>query len=71
MPKVDELTLKVQSEVDQTKRNAMIREAFELHTADIGHIPLHQQALAWAMKKTVKMVQLADNQMPYKWVTVK
>ena len=69
--KLDELTLKVQSEVDQTKRNAMIREAFELHTADIGHIPLHQQALAWAMKKTVKMVQLADNQMPYKWVTVK
>ena len=69
--KLDELTLKVQSEVDQTKRNAMIREAFELHTADVGHIPLHQQALAWAMKKTVKMVQLADNQMPYKWVTVK
>ncbi len=69
--RVDELTLKVQSEVDQAKRNAMIKEAFELHSADIGHIPLHQQALAWAMKKSVSMVQLADNQMPYKWVTVK
>jgi peptide/nickel transport system substrate-binding protein len=69
--RVDELTLKVQSEVDQAKRKAMIREAFELHTADIGHIPLHQQALAWAMKKTVKLVQLADNQMPYKWVSIK
>ncbi len=70
-PKLDELTLGVQSEVNVAKRNAMIREAFEVHTADIGHIPLHQQALAWAMKKTVRVVQLADNQMPYKWVTIK
>ncbi|MEO8278118.1 MAG: ABC transporter substrate-binding protein [Ideonella sp.] len=70
-PKLDELTLAIQSEVNVTKRNAMIREAFELHSADVGHIPLHQQALAWAMKKTVSVVQLADNQMPYKWVTIK
>jgi peptide/nickel transport system substrate-binding protein len=48
-----------------------VSPAFELHAADIGHIPLHQQALAWAMKKTVSVVQLADNQMPYNWVTVK
>ena len=61
----------VQSEVDANKRNAMIREAFEVHAADVGHIPLHQQALAWAMKKTVSLVQLADNQMPYRWVTLK
>ncbi|GAP34792.1 ABC transporter substrate-binding protein [Piscinibacter sakaiensis] len=70
-PKLDELTLKIQGEVDQPRRNAMIREAFELHAADVGHIPLHQQALAWAMKKTVQAVQLADNQMPYKWISVK
>ncbi len=69
--KLDELTLGVQSEVNVAKRNTMIREAFELHSADIGHIPLHQQALAWAMKKTVSVVQLADNQMPYKWVSIK
>ena len=69
--RVDALTAQVQSEVDPARRDAMIREAFELHAADIGHIPLHQQALAWAMKKTVSVVQLADNQMPYKWVTVK
>lgn len=68
--KVDELTLKIQSETDQAKRNAMIREAFEAHAADIGHLPLHQQSLAWAMKKTVTLVQLADNFMPYKWVTL-
>ncbi|WP_418316789.1 ABC transporter substrate-binding protein [Piscinibacter sakaiensis] len=70
-PKIDQLTLAVQSEIDQNKRNAMIREAFDVHAADIGHIPLHQQALAWGMKKSVSVVQLPDNQMPYKWVTVK
>jgi peptide/nickel transport system substrate-binding protein len=69
-PKVDELTLEVQTETDQARRNAMIREAFEIHAKDIGHIPLHQQALAWAMKKNVEVVQLADNFMPFKWIRV-
>ncbi len=69
--KIDELTQKVQSETDQAKRNAMIAEAFKLHADDIGHIPLHQQALAWAMKKNVSLVQLADNFMPFKYIVVK
>ena len=70
-PKVDELTVKIQSETDQTKRNAMIREAFELHSADIGHLPLHQQALAWGTSKKVTLVQRGDNYMPFKSITVK
>ena len=70
-PKLDELTLKVQSETDGAKRNALIREAFEVHAVDVGHIPLHQQALAWAMKKNVELVQLPDNFMFYKWIVVK
>ena len=70
-PKLDELTLKIQSETDQAKRQAMISEAFKIHADDIGHIPLHQQALAWAMKKNVSLVQLADNFMPFKYISVK
>ncbi len=31
----------------------MIREANKIHQDDIGHIPLHQQALAWGMKKNL------------------
>ena len=50
-PKLDELTLKIQSETDQKKRNDMIREAFKIHQDDVGHIPLHQQALAWALQR--------------------
>jgi peptide/nickel transport system substrate-binding protein len=70
-PKVDELTLKIQSETDKAKRQAMIAEAFKLHADDIGHLPLHQQALAWGVSKKVDLVQLADNVMPFKWMSVK
>ncbi|RYF16693.1 MAG: ABC transporter substrate-binding protein [Comamonadaceae bacterium] len=69
-PKVDQLTRSVQSETDKAKRNAMIKEAFEVHSADIGHLPLHQQSLAWGVSKKVKLVQLADNFMYFKWITV-
>jgi peptide/nickel transport system substrate-binding protein len=70
-PKLDELTTKIQSETDQAKRNAMIFEAMKIHQDDIGHIPLHQQALAWGVRKNVQMVQLADNFQLLKWVVVK
>jgi len=70
-PKVDELILKIQSETDKTKRNAMIREAFQMHTDDIAHLPLHQQALAWGVAKNIDLVQLPDNYMPFKWITIK
>jgi peptide/nickel transport system substrate-binding protein len=67
-PRFDELMAKVQSETDQGKRNEMIREAFKIHQDDIGHIPLHQQALAWAVRSGVSLVQLPDNRLFFKWV---
>ena len=70
-PRFDELMAKVQSEIDQGKRNEAIREAFKIHQDDVGHIPLHQQALAWAMKSGVSLVQLPDNRLFFKWVSVK
>jgi peptide/nickel transport system substrate-binding protein len=69
--KIDDLTAKIQSETDQAKRQAMISEAFKIHTDEVGHIPLHQQALAWAMKKNVTLTQLPDNFMPFKYISVK
>ena len=70
-PKVDELTAKVGSETDEKKRNEMIHEAIKIHQDDIGHIPLHQQALNWGAKKNVDMVQLPGNEMPWKYIQVK
>ena len=51
--------------------NAMIKEAFQMHIDDVGHLPLHQQMLAWGVSKKVNLVQLADNFMPFKWITLK
>ncbi len=70
-PKLDELTAKIQSETDDKKRNEMIREAFKIHQDDVGHIPLHQQALAWAYSNKVSLVQLPNNYMNFKWITLK
>ena len=70
-PKVDELTLKIQSETDKAKRDAMIKEAFKLHADDIGHLPLHQQALAWGVASNVQLAQRADNFMPFRLISVK
>ena len=70
-PKVDELTDKVASETDQKKRNEMIREAMKIHQDDVGHLPLHQQALNWVAKKNIELVQFPDNGMAWKFITVK
>jgi peptide/nickel transport system substrate-binding protein len=69
--KFDELTAKIQTEADRTKRNEMIREAFKIHADDIGTIPLHQQALAWAYSKNVTLTQLPSNYMFFKWISMK
>ncbi len=68
--KIDEITSQVASETDVKKRMAMIREAIKLHQDDVGHIPLHQQALNWGVKKNVQMVQQPGNEMPWKYVKI-
>jgi peptide/nickel transport system substrate-binding protein len=69
--RVDELGNEIAGELDPKKRDAEIADLFKLHRDEIGNIPLHQQALAWAMKKNVELVQLADNNNWLKWVVVK
>ena len=56
---------------DKTKRNDLIKEAFKIHADDIGHLPLHQQSLAWGVSKKVELTQLADNFMFFKWMSIK
>jgi peptide/nickel transport system substrate-binding protein len=65
--KLDELADKVLQESDTTKRDLLIKEAFEIGLKDFGYIPLHQQALAWGVSKKVKLNQRADNQVLLYW----
>src|SRR6202158_3217361 len=67
--KMDEVADKVLLETDTTKRDLLIKEAFEIAAKDWGYIPLHQQALAWGVSKKLKVVQRPDNAvLPY-WIT--
>ncbi len=70
-PRLDDLTQKIASENNRTKRQAMIAEAFKIHADDIGHLPLHQQPLVWGMKKNIDAVLLANNFNYLKWVVIK
>ena len=71
-PRVEELTDQIAGETDVAKRNAMIREAYEIHKNEVGHIPLHQQALAWGIGSKVKKVeQRPHNDVDLRYVTMK
>jgi peptide/nickel transport system substrate-binding protein len=70
-PKVDALTLQIQSEVVPAARQKLIGEAFIIVREEFATIPIHQQALAWSMAKTVTAVQRADDYLDLRHVTMK
>ncbi|MGQ0662912.1 MAG: ABC transporter substrate-binding protein [Pseudomonadota bacterium] len=70
-PQLDALTNRIEEEADKAKRDAMILAAHKIYTGDFANIPLHQQALIWAMRSNVEMVQPADNSLPLRYLNVK
>ena len=72
-PRVEELTTMIETEMDETKRNELIREAFKIHKDDVGHIPLHQQALAWGVRTDTieKVWQRPFNDVDLRYVVMK
>lgn len=68
--RVNELTDLISSEPDRAKRQALIDEAMKIHHEEVGHVPLHQQALVWAMRKNISLAQMADNYFPLRFVKV-
>lgn len=69
--RVDQLSDQIAIETDQRRRQAQIDEALRLHRDEYGHIPLHMQALVWAMRSNVDVKQMADNMFPLRYVTVR
>jgi peptide/nickel transport system substrate-binding protein len=69
--KVDALTEQARNEFDPKKRTKLLQEALDLSVTDVGHIPLHYQQVVWASKVGINLVQRADNNFSWYWVTVK
>ena len=70
-PAFDDLVTKSAVETDPGKRDAYRARGDQDRTStEVGHIPLHQQALVWAMRENVDVAQLADNFFPLRYVVV-
>ena len=69
-PKVDAAIDRLKTEIDGKQRAALAREVSQLHQADVGHIPLHNQVIPWVMRSNVKVVHRADNRLTVRWVTI-
>jgi peptide/nickel transport system substrate-binding protein len=70
-PALDELIEKIGVETDKTKRDTMIRQSIEILQKDVATLPLHQQVIVWAAKKSVNIAQPADNFFPYRYIQMK
>jgi peptide/nickel transport system substrate-binding protein len=66
----DKLVDAMKIEVDQKKRNQLIADALMVHNRNVLHIPLHNQVIPWAMRKSVTVIHRADNRLEARWVRV-
>ena len=58
---MDRLIAQIKTEFNMPKRNAAIREALKLATAELPVLPLHQPLIPWAMRKNVTAVTAPSN----------
>ncbi len=70
-PEVDKLVDAMKSEVDLTKRNAMIKQALLRTRDEVLLIPLHHQLRPWAMKAGVDTVYRNDDRPEPRYTSVK
>ena len=70
-PVVDRLVDAMKTEIDVTKRNAMIREALIRTRDEVLLIPLHHQLRPWAMKSGVDTVYRVDDRPEARFTTIK
>ncbi|MEM7723151.1 MAG: ABC transporter substrate-binding protein [Pseudomonadota bacterium] len=68
--RIDELLPMVQSEIDDTKRQAMIDEMTSIYQDEHAYVPLYVQPLVWGTRDNIALTQRPDNFFILRWVTV-
>ena len=61
---------RVKTETDSPVRNRLLTEGLQLQNDTLANIPLHNQMLAWAMKKNIDLVQRPDNRIDWRLIRV-
>ncbi len=68
--RVDELLPMIQSEIDDSKRQAMIDEVTKILQDEVAYVPLYVQPLVWGTRSNIALTQRPDNFFILRWVTV-
>jgi len=69
-PEIDDLTTRIQSELDPEKRLGLIRQGLKFVKDNYLYIPLHQQVVTWAARANIQVALLANNAFALRYVTV-
>ncbi|MEM8979550.1 MAG: ABC transporter substrate-binding protein [Pseudomonadota bacterium] len=68
--RIDTLLPMIQSEIDDTKRQAMIDEVTGLYQNEHAYLPMYVQPLVWGLRDNISLTQRPDNFFILRWVTV-
>jgi peptide/nickel transport system substrate-binding protein len=68
---VNGLVAAIGQEFDPGRRQSLIDQAAAMIRADAVYLPLHHQALAWAHRDRVRVVQRADDFVVLNWITLR
>ena len=60
-PKINDLILKIEKEVDFPKRDAMIAKIWKKMRDNVNYLPLHHQVIVWAMSDKLDIPIVADD----------
>jgi len=69
--RVDELLPMIQSEIDDTKRQAMLDETTKILQDEAAYVPMYVQPLVWGTGANIELTQRPDNFFILRWVNVK
>ncbi len=69
-PQMDALVERTKKETDLKLRTGLLTKALALQNEDVANIPLHNQAIPWAMKKNIDVVHRADNRLDWRLIKV-
>jgi peptide/nickel transport system substrate-binding protein len=69
-PRMDVVVDRVKVETDLPVRNRFLAEGLQISNETVSHIPLHNQIIPWAMKKSVEVKHRADNRLDWRLIKV-
>lgn len=68
--RMDYVVDRIKVETDLPVRNRFLSEGLQISNETVSHIPLHNQIIPWAMKKSVDVVHRADNRLDWRLIKV-